>query len=251
MKKVTSLLVACMLMFVFTTAVAEGGTLIMATNPEFPPFEYVEGDMVVGLDADIAAEIAKDLGMELKIESMAFNSVVPAIASGQADVGIAAMTITEERLLNVDFSDSYYNAKQACIVKKGGVVVDQETLYAALIGVQEGTTGDLLVSDDEAYAAAKVSAYPKALDAVLDLLGGKLDAVVVDAPVAANLLAALNNEDLMVLEGIEFADEYYGIAVAKGREDLLASINATIARITEDGTLEALIEKYFPSNDGE
>ncbi len=242
MKKLFSVLLAIMLASVSMAAMAEG-TLIAATNPEFPPFEYVENDVVVGLDADIAAEIAKDLNMEIKIESMEFPAIIPAVMAGKANIGIAAMTITEERKTSVDFSDPYYNAKQVCIVKVGGKVVDEATLKDALIGVQEGTTGD--------YAAEEISAniqrYPKALDAVMELAGGKLDAVIVDAPVASNIMAALNNKDLILLEGVEFADEFYGIAVPKGNQELLDAINATVKRIQEDGTLDALIEKYFPS----
>lgn len=242
MKKLTALLLSLVLALGVVPAMAE--TLIVATNPEFPPFEYVEGEDVVGLDIDIAREIAKDLGWEVEVQSMAFDAIVPAVASGKATIAIAGMTINDERKMSVDFSDPYYNAKQACIVLKDGAVTDGETLKDKVIGVQQGTTGDFAA--EEYTAADKVMRYNKALDAVMELAGGKLDAVIIDAPVAANLVASMNNENLVVLDNIEFGDEFYGIAVQKGNADLVASINATIERINTDGTMDELLLKYFP-----
>jgi len=243
MRKIVGIiLAACML---FSLAAYAEGTLTMGTNAEFPPFEYVEGDQVVGVDAEIAAEIAADLGVELIISNMAFDSIIPALTSGQIDVGIAAMTVKPERLNSVDFSETYYNARQACIVLAGGSVIDGETLKNAVIGVQNGTTGD--------YAAEEYSdniqRFGKALDAVLELAGGKLDAVIIDEPVAKNIVAALNNDKLMLLDNIEFEDEFYAVAVQKGNPELLEAINATILRITEDGTLDAILLKYFPTTE--
>ena len=242
MKKFTALLLSLVLALGVVPAMAE--TLIVATNPEFPPFEYVEGEDVVGLDIDIAREIAKDLGWEVEVQSMAFDAIVPAVASGKATIAIAGMTINDERKMSVDFSDPYYNAKQACIVLKDGVVTDGETLKDKVIGVQQGTTGDFAA--EEYTAADKVMRYNKALDAVMELAGGKLDAVIIDAPVAVNLVASMNSENLVVLDNIEFGDEFYGIAVQKGNADLVASINATIERINTDGTMDELLLKYFP-----
>lgn len=239
MKKTIALLVAVMMLF-GVTALAEG-TLVMATNPEFPPFEYVEGNVIVGLDADLAAEIAKDLGMTLQIDSMAFDSVVTAVATDKADVGIAGMSITDERKLSVDFSTPYFDASQVCIVKEGSNIVDIETLKGKIIGVQLGTTGDLIASD----LSAAIERYQKGLDAILELKGGKLDAVVLDKPVAMNILKALNDPTLVMKTDIEFEPETYAIAVAKNNPELLESINKTIARVLEDGTMAAWIEKYF------
>ncbi|GHU65340.1 basic amino acid ABC transporter substrate-binding protein [Clostridia bacterium] len=242
--KVISLAIAALMVLAMGTAMAEG-TLTMGTNAEFPPFEFVEGDQVVGVDPEIAAEIAKDLGWTLVIENMAFDSIIPALTSGQIDVGIAAMTVKPERLNSVDFSNTYYNARQACIVMKGGKVIDEETLKGAAIGVQNGTTGDYAA---EEYSET-IERYAKALDAVLELQGGKLDAVIVDAPVAQNILAALNNPDMILLDNIAFEDEFYAVAIPKGNPDLVESINKTIDRITADGTLDAILLKYFPTTD--
>lgn len=238
--KIKIALFCVILSLICTFAFAEG-TLTMGTNAEFPPFEYVEGDTVVGVDAEIAAEIAKDLGLTLKIENMAFDSIIPALVSGQIDIGVAAITVKPERANSIDFSKEYYNAKQACIVLTGGKVVDEETLKGALIGVQTGTTGDYAA---EGYTET-IERYAKALDAVMELAGGKLDAVIVDEPVAMNIIAALNNDALVLLDDIAFEDEFYAVAIQKGNPDLVESINKTIERITTDGTLDKIIAKYF------
>lgn len=244
MKKLIALALAMVMALTAMTVLAEEKkTLVVATNPEFPPFEYVEGDDIVGLDMDIAAEIAKDLGWELQIESMEFASIVSAVHSGKADVAITGMTINEERKLSVNFSEPYYNAKQACIVNVNGTVVDAETLKGKQIGVQLGTTGD---SAAEGYTAVdNVQRFNKALDAVLELAGNKIDAVIIDLPVAQSLLASLNDPNLKILDNIDFADEFFGIAVNKSDAELLASINKTLERINTDGTMDAILAKYF------
>lgn len=238
MKKLLATVLAIM-MLLSTTAMAEGA-LVMATNPEFAPFEYVENGEVVGFDVDLATEIAKDLGVDLQIESMAFDSIIAAIQTGKADVGIAGMSITEERLLTVDFSIPYINAKQAVIVLASSDIKQSADIKDKLIGVQLGTTGDLLASEQ----SATVERYQKALDAVLELKGGKLDAVVIDLPVANNIVTSLGATDLVILDDDFFESEEYGIAIAKNQPELLESINATITRLKEDGSIDAMYAKY-------
>lgn len=128
---------------------AAGGTLVMATNAEFPPYEYHDGGEIVGIDADIAAAIAEQLGMELKIEDMAFDSIIMAVNSGKADVGIAGMTVTEDRLENVNFSDPYATSSQVIIVTGDSEIGSSDDLSGKKIGVQLGTTGDILADDVE------------------------------------------------------------------------------------------------------
>lgn len=242
MKKLLAVVMALALSLTMVSAMAEG-SIVMGTNAEFAPFEYTDdAGNVIGFDADIAAEIAKDMGKELTIENMAFDAIVAAVASGKIDLGIAAMTITEERLANVDFSNPYFVATQACIVKKDGAVTDGETLKGKKIGVQAGTTG---AEVSESFTdVANIAAFSKALDAVMELQGGKVDAVVVDLPVATNIINALNDDSLIMIE-VEFEKEEYGIAIAKGQPELLESINKTLARLQEDGTMDALFAKYF------
>jgi polar amino acid transport system substrate-binding protein len=240
MKKGIAWVLSLLLLLSGMSAYADG-VLIMATNPEFQPFEYMEGNQVVGFDVDLAMEIAKDLGLELQIEAMAFDAIIAAIEVGKADVGIAGMSITEERLKTVDFSVPYFNATQICIVKAGSEIAEMEDLYGKLIGVQLGTTGDIAASE----LSDKIERYQKGLDAILDLRGNKLDAVILDKPVAESIVKALNDSSLILLESILFEDESYAIAIAQHQPELLESINNTIARIYEDGTIDTIISKYF------
>lgn len=122
-------------------------TLVMATNAEFPPYEFHEGDDVVGIDADIARAIGEEMGMEVKIEDMAFDSIIPAVTSGKADFGAAGMTVTEDRKKNVDFTDTYATATQVIIVKEGSDIAGPDDLTGKKIGVQLGTTGDIYADD--------------------------------------------------------------------------------------------------------
>jgi ABC-type amino acid transport/signal transduction systems, periplasmic component/domain len=246
MKKIFALVMGLIMLFGMS-AYAQEGKLIMATNPEFPPFEYVEGDAVVGFDADLAAEIAKDLGLELQIDSMAFDSIIAAIQTGKANVGIAGMSVKPDRLVSVDFSEAYFEATQICIIKEGTAIATVEDLAGKLIGVQLGTTGDFLAET----LSDKIEGSQKILDAVMELQGGKLDAVIIDKPVGENILKALNDPTLKVVETIVFEPEFYAVAIGKNQPELLESINKTIARIKEDGTLDALYGKYFGAKEAE
>lgn len=245
MKKFVAMILAALMVLSCSCAMAfvEEGKLIMGTNAEFPPFEITDDEgNVIGFDADMAAEIAKDLGLELKIENMPFDSIVAAVQSNGIDVGIAGMTVKPERLASVDFSDIYYQAKQVVIVKEGSTITDYETLKGVTIGVQEGTTGQFTA--EEYTAIEKISAYKKALDAIMDLQGGKVDCVIVDNHTANALLNSIADDTLTVLD-IEFPMEDYAIAVSKNNPELLAAINETLKRIKTDGTYDALVEKWL------
>lgn len=247
MKKFLALILSVVMVLSCSSAFAlvEEGKLVMGTNAEFPPFEITDDEgNVVGFDADLAAEIAKDLGVELEIKNMPFDSIVTAVVQGGIDVGIAGMTVKPERLASVDFSNTYYEAQQVVIVKEGSPIVDEDTLKGVTIGVQEGTTGQWTA--EEYTDMDKISAYKKALDAVMDLQGGKVDCVIVDDHTAAALLSAINDPSLIILD-IEFEVEEYAIAIAKNQPELLASINATLERITTDGTFDAMVEKWLGS----
>ena len=151
------------------------GTLVMATNAYFEPYEYYEGDQIVGIDAEMAAAVAEKLGMELQIEDMEFESIIPAINSGKADIGVAGMTVTEDRLVNVNFSDPYTTATQVIIVQEGSEIAGNDDLAGKTIGVQLGTTGDIFAEDVE---GATIERYNKGMDAVQALANGIIDAVM-------------------------------------------------------------------------
>lgn len=222
-------------------AEAAGGVLVMATNAEFPPYEYHEGDAIVGIDADIAKAIADELGMELEIEDIAFDSIIPEITSGKADMGLAGMTVTEDRKMNVDFSDTYAKASQKIIVTEDSEIATPDDLKGVVVGVQLGTTGDIYVSDLEADGTT-VERYNKGFEAVQALSQGKIDAVVIDGEPAKTFVS--QTDGLKILEE-SFTDEEYAIAVKKGNTELLEKINGALKTLKENGTLDEIVAKYI------
>lgn len=257
MKKLTKVLLATSLVFVMAASIGcskkeeaqpaqseqkeESDKLIMATNAEFPPYEYRESQTIVGIDVDIAQAIAESMGKELQIEDMSFDSIIPALASGKADVGIAGMTVTEERLVNVDFSNSYVTASQAIIVRidEEGIV-GPDDLAGKTIGVQLGTTGDIYAGDIE---GATVERYNKGMEAVQSLVQSKVDAVIIDDQVAKSF-AEDKKDEIKVLDE-PFTLEEYAIAVNKGNTELLEQINAALKDLKESGKLQEIIDKYI------
>lgn len=218
---------------------ASGGTIVMATNAEFPPYEFHEGDEIVGIDAELAAAIAEKLGMELKIEDIAFDSIIPAVTSGKADFGMAGMTVTDERKEMVDFSDTYYTARQVIIVQEGSEIAGPDDLEGKKIGVQQGTTGDLFASDD--YGDENIERFNKGFEAVQALSQGKVDAVIIDDQPAQAFVK--DAEGLAILEA-EYVEEEYAMCFAKDSE-LVEKCNAALAELKEDGTFDSIIEKYI------
>lgn len=226
---------------------SKGGTLVMATNAEFPPYEYHDSSMtgpdgsdIVGIDAEIAGAIAEKLGMDLVIEDVQFASIIPELLSGKADFGAAGMTVTEDRLMNVDFSDTYATAVQSIIVVDGSEIATPDDLAGKLIGVQEGTTGDLYSTDD--FGDDMVERYLKGVDAVQALLQGKVDAVIIDNEPAKVFVS--ENDGLKILD-TAYAEEEYAIAVKKGNTELLDKINGALAELKESGKLDEIVAKYI------
>ena len=222
------------------------GKLTMATNAFFPPYEYYEGDKIVGIDAEIAEAIAAKLGLELVISNMEFNSIITAVTTGAADFGLAGMTVTEERLLEVDFSTSYAKGVQAIVVKEGSEITSYDVLAAEgatyKIGVQLGTTGDIYASDE---FGDRVTQYNNGNEAVLALQAGDIDCIIIDNEPAKAFVAA--NEGLTVLEST-YADEDYAACFAQDNDALREAVNAAIEELIMDGTIDAIIEKYIPAN---
>lgn len=218
---------------------ATGGTLLMATNAEFPPYEYYEGQDVVGIDAEIAAAIAKELGMTLEIEDMAFDAIIPSLTAGKAQIALAGMTVTPERQENVDFSDTYVKASQAIIVRADNTdITNADSLNGKTIGVQLGTTGDLFATE----VTDKMERYNKGFEAVQSLKQSKIDAVVIDDQVAKAL--AEGNDDVKVLAE-PFTTEEYAIAIKKGNTELLEKVNGALATLKENGELQKIVDKYI------
>ncbi len=221
-----------------------GGKLIMATNAEFPPYEYYEGSEIVGIDAEIAQAIADELGMELQIEDMAFDAIITAVTSGKADFGAAGMTVTEDRLKSVDFSDTYTKSAQVIIVKEDSPIATPEDLVGKKIGVQLGTTGDIYSADIE---DAKIERYNKGFEAVQSLLSDKIDAVIIDQEPATVFVS--QNKGLKLTDE-EFTEEEYALAIAKDNKELLEKVNTALAELKKSGRLDEIKASYIGTDDG-
>lgn len=216
------------------------GVLTMATNAYFPPYEYYEGDQIVGIDAEIAAAVADKLGLELKIEDMEFGAILTAVQTGKVDMGLAGMTVTEERLETVNFSTTYATGIQSIIVPEGSEIATVDDLAGHKIGVQLATTGDIYAVDD--FGAENVEEYNRGADAILALLNGKVDAVIIDNQPAIQFVAS--NEGLKILD-TEYVTEDYAACISKENTELLDAVNGALAELTADGTIQAILDKYI------
>jgi len=245
MKKFISviLMMSCVVMLMACGKKEEKTTLTMATNAEFPPYEFYDGDEIVGIDAEIAAAVAKSMGLELKIEDMAFDSIIAAVSSGKADIGLAAMTVTKSREKNVDFSDTYAKATQVIIVKNGSTVASPDDLEGKKIGVQLGTTGDVYAAD---IKDADVERFNKGFEAVQSLTQDKIDAVIIDTEPAKEFVASA--EGLSILDEA-FTEEEYAIAVKKGNKELLDDINDALQSLQKSGELDKIVAKYIKADE--
>ena len=218
----------------------EPGVLTMGTNATFPPYEYKDGDDVVGIDAEIAQAMADKLGLQLEIVDMEFDSLVASVQSGKIDMSLAGMTVTEERKQNVDFTDSYATGVQVIIVKEDSDIASADDLEGKLIGVQQGTTGHLYCSDD--FGEDNVIPYANGATAVQALLQGKVDCVVIDQEPAKAFVEA--NEGLKILE-TAYTTEDYAAAVSKDNPALTAALNSALQELKDDGTIQGILDKYI------
>ncbi len=250
--RILTAVLAIVMLFALTacgkkTSTVTKGVLTMATNAEFPPYEFHEGDKISGIDAEIAAAIAEKLGLKLEISDMDFDSIIAAIQSGKADVGLAGMTVTDDRKVNVDFSTSYATGVQVIIVKEGSPIKSVDDLFAGgyTIGVQQSTTGDLYTTWDlEDEGLATISRYNKGADAVQALVTDKVDCVVIDNEPAKAYVAA--NPGLVILD-TKYIEEQYAIAMPKNNPELSKAVNDALESLIADGTVQKIIDKYIKS----
>lgn len=221
------------------------GVLTMSTNAAFPPYESTDDSgNVVGIDADIAAAIAEKLGLKLQIDDMDFDGALAAAQSGKSDIVMAGVTVNEDRLLTLDFTESYATGVQVVIVPEGSDVT-LDNLGEQQIGTQRGTTGYIYCTDD--YGEDHVVAYDDAIAAVKALNNGQIDCVVIDSAPAQELVKA--NPGLTILD-TEYVTEDYAIGVAKGNTALLDAVNGALKELVEDGTVQSIIDKYIPADAG-
>ncbi len=259
MKKALLFLLAAVMVFSFAACAKQGtpapspvadnaaayeGTytapLKMGTNAAFPPYEYKEGEEFKGIDIEIAGALAKELGTTLEVVDMEFDSIIASVQQGEVQVGIAGMTVTDERKKEVNFTHSYATGVQVVIVTENSSIATLDDLAGKKIGTQLGTTGDMYSKDD--YGEENVTSYGKGADAIIALKGGDVDAVIIDNEPAKAFVA--ENEGLKILE-TEYAVEDYAIAVSKDNAQLLADLNKALEKLTADGTIDTIIAKYI------
>ena len=219
----------------------EAGKLIMATNAAFPPYEMTTdaGDFE-GIDVEIAGAIAEKLGLELQIDDMDFDAALLSVQQGKADIVMAGVSVTEDRLLVMDFSDSYATGIQSIIVPEDSDIASADDLAGHMIGCQRGTTGYIYCSDD--FGDESVTAYDNGLTAVQALVNGQVDCVVIDNAPAQEFVAA--NPGLKILD-TSYVEEEYAIGMGKGNTAMLEAVNGALADLQADGTIQAIVDKYI------
>ena len=220
------------------------GVLTVGTNAEFPPFEYVDDNGEPdGFDIALIKAIGEKLGVTVEVENMEFEALVSAIGS-KIDLAIAGMTVTDERQASVDFSNPYYDALQYVIVPEGSEIASFDDLAGKNIGVQLGTTGDFIASDD--VEGANVSQYNKGVDAVNDLLNGRVDCVIIDKN-PAQVFETQFSGQIKALDGAQFGFEVenYAIELPKGDAALAQQVNKALEEIKADGTFDQLVADYI------
>jgi polar amino acid transport system substrate-binding protein len=227
----------------------EGKVYIIGTNAEFPPFEYIDDSgNFAGFDMELIGMILERIGVAYEYETMGFNALLPALATDRIDIAVAAITIRDDRRENALFSEPYFHATQKIIVSAGNAdIAGEADLSGKAIGVQLGTTGDIYITslaDWGDLTDVNIQRFDKAIDAVIDLTTGRLDAVVVDEGVSVFFSEAFKG--LSVLEET-LSDEQYGMAMKLGSDEFMALINEQLAAMIEDGAYDELFGKYFAS----
>ena len=221
---------------------SDSSTLKMITEASFPPYEFLRGREIVGIDVEICRTVAEKLGKGFQCETVDFDSVIPAVISGKADLAAAGITVTEDRKKNVDFSIPYVKTGIVVISRKSNPFTDVEQLKGRKIGVQSGTTSENYVVNDLKQEPERLRSPA---EAVAGLKAGRCDFVIADIDPAKNCVKG--EADLQLSDFI--TSEEYAIAIRKGRPELLAAINATIAELKANGKLAKWVEQYTDEAD--
>lgn len=246
MKKILLLVVLAVITSLFIAGCKknndkEAGVIIVGTNAEFVPFEYMDKREIKGFDIDLMNEIGKLTGKKFQFKHMSFDALLAAMMSGKIDMIISGMTATDERRKNVDFSDPYFEAVQSIIVKEGSDIKTFDDLKGKRIGVVLGYTGDIAVTE-KFGKDANITRYSGTGEAIIALKSNKVDVAVLDNAPAKSY--AEKNGGLVVLD-TDLAVEEYSIAMPKGSTELLKEINSALKTLKENGTYDKLIKKYF------
>jgi len=225
---------------------AESQVITVGTEANFPPFEKQEGGEIVGFDIDIIKAIGAESGFDVDVQHMGWDLMLDGVDKGKVDTGVAAITIDEKRQQIYDFSDPYFEAKQIILVKNDSTVASLDDLTGKKIAVQAGTTGDSLVRDKFGQTYEGVKGYEDIPAAVDDLLNGRVDAVVADDFVIKEFVKQIGDKGFKAVEDPSIQNEYYGIIVKKGNQELLTKINDGLNNIKEKGKYDEIYTKYFP-----
>lgn len=236
MKRVFKLFILFFVMTILCGCSKNENELIMVTEAGFAPYEYYDNNEIVGVDIDIAKEIAKELNKTLVVKDVAFDSIINEVKSGKADFGAAGISYNEERAKQVDFSINYTVSKQVVIVKKDSSIKDVKDISNQKIAVQLGSVADTLLTKD--FPKVTLIREKKYLAAIQDLKDSKVDAVVMDELPAKEMIK--NNNSLNILDG-SLAEDSYGMVVKKGNKELLDTINGVLERLVKDGKIDSFI----------
>ena len=220
----------------------DNGTLRMVTEATFPPYEFLRGREVVGVDVEVCRAIAERLGKPLQIVSVDFDAVIAAVISGKADLAAAGLTVTEDRKRSVDFSEPYLTTGIVVIYRKDNPVLSGAACKGKRVGVQGGTTSDEYVVNE---LHEEPERFRSDAEAVVALKGGRCDVVICDQILARNCIRGMPELALSDL----ITTESYAIAVRKGRPDLLAAVNATLRELKSDGRLDRWLGEYIAESD--
>lgn len=237
MKKILVILLFCLLLTGCSSK--DSNKLVMVTEAGFAPYEYYKDGEIVGVDIDIANEIAKELGKELIVKDVAFDSIINEVKTGKADFGAAGISYSSERAEQVDFSINYSTSKQIVIVKEENKITSLENISNKKIAVQLGSVADNYVTEN--YKSANIIREKKYLAAIQDLKDNKVDCVVMDELPAKEILA--NNTGLKILNGALTQDSY-GMIVKKGNKELLEAINKVLDNLKNDGKIDSYIVNH-------
>lgn len=252
MKKLLSIILSLTMLLTLAACGSKGaslkkiqkaGKLVIATSPDFPPFESLDGSgKVTGIEIDILEEVCAQLGVSLEIQQMDFDSVLPGVQAGKYDMGVSGITITEKRQKNVLFTDAYCLAAQAIVVKEGSPISSKADLEGKTVAVQTGTTAESFCMDN----GYTVSAYAANNDAQSALLQGKADAWVIDDLTAADMVKVYNAQggDQLVILDEAMTTEPYAFAMAFGSEDTIEAINGILKTMEDSGAIAAIFDKY-------
>lgn len=254
MKKLFCVAISVLLLMTVLTACGSGkgasldkiqkaGKLTIATSPDFPPFESLDGDgKVTGIEIDLLEKICQELGVTLDIQQMDFDAVLPGVQAGKFDMGVSGISVTEKRQKNVLFTDPYCLAAQAIVVVEGSSIASKADLESKAVSVQTGTTAESFCNEN----GYKVSSFQANNDAQSALVQGKVDAWVIDDLTAADMVKAYNaeNDTKLVVLSEPMTTEPYALAMAFGSEDTVKKVNEILNKLLSDGTIAAIFEKY-------